>query len=215
MRLLLLVAAIFTFAGCASKAVPTRCEDAEGTLVDPRSLDDSILVELPYRGSDNFTGAPLPGYDADVAPLRPEAAEALARVQARLREQGLGLKIWDAYRPVRATLAMVEWAERSGNAWVLDEGYVARESGHNLGNTVDLTLVRTISGQELEMGTPFDHFGEASHTAEGAGEAAENRAILLEAMEAEGWVNYPLEWWHYSYPGSYRPLDVPLRCFAP
>lgn len=201
------------FACASAQSIPSRCEQGEGALVELRGLDESFLVELRYRTPDNFTGAPLPGYDADAALLRPDAAEALARVQARLREQGLGLKVWDGYRPRRATLAMVEWAERTGNQWVVEQGYVARESGHNKGNTVDLTLVRLISGQEMEMGTPFDHFGRAAHTAEGAGEAADNRAILLEAMEAEGWENFPQEWWHFSYPGEHRPLDLALSCF--
>ena len=182
-------------------------------LVDVRRLDRSIRVELRYATENNFTGRRLPGYDARRALLHPASAEALARVQARLRGEGLGLKVFDAYRPVRATLAMVEWAERSGNVWVLDQGYVARQSGHNRGNTVDLTLVRLRGGREVEMGTPFDTFSEAAHTANAAGPVMENRMVLKRAMEAEGFQNYDKEWWHYRLPVPDIPLDVPLSCF--
>ncbi|MFL5384858.1 MAG: M15 family metallopeptidase, partial [Longimicrobiaceae bacterium] len=95
--------------------------------------------------------------------------------------------------------------------WVLDQGYVARQSGHNRGNTVDLTVVR--GGRELDMGTPFDTFSEAAHTANAAGAVLENRMILKRAMEAEGFQNYDREWWHYRLPAADTPLDAPLSCF--
>ena len=112
---------------------------AEQLLVDVRALDSTIRVEARYAGPDNFTGAPLPGYDANRALLRREAAAALARVQRRLAAEGLGLKVWDGYRPVRATQAMVAWTERTGQTWLLDSGYIARRSRHNQGVAVDLT----------------------------------------------------------------------------
>lgn len=182
-------------------------------LVDVRRMDRTIRVELRYATENNFTGARLPGYDARRALLHPGSAAALARVQARLRREGLGLKVFDAYRPVRATLAMVSWAERTGKVWVLDQGYVARQSGHNRGNTVDLTVVRLRGGRELDMGTPFDTFSEAAHTANATGAVLENRMILKRAMEAEGFQNYDREWWHYRLPAADIPLDVPLSCF--
>lgn len=181
-------------------------------LVDLRTLEAAPAVEVRYATSDNFTGAPLPGYETAGAYLHPEAAAALGRVEARLRAEALGLKVWDAYRPVRATLAMVEWAERTGNEWVLDEGYVARRSGHNRGGTVDLTLIRLDTGAELDMGTPYDEFTERSHTQNATGEVLRNRLRLLRAMEAEGWSNYAKEWWHFSHPAAYDALDLPLAC---
>ena len=203
-------------AACAAAAQqgPRECAVQPGEeLVDVRQVDPTIRVDVRYATPHNFTGRRLPGYDARRALLRPEAAAALARVQRRLREEGLGLKVFDAYRPVRATLAMVDWAERTGNRWVLDQGYVARESGHNRGNTVDLTLVRLGSGRELPMGTPFDTFSEAAHTANATGQVRENRMKLVRAMEAEGFVNYDKEWWHFRLPGDARPLDHPLGCY--
>jgi len=173
-----------------------------------------VRQDVRYATADNFTGAPLPGYETAAALLRPESAASLARVQRRLEAQGLGLLVYDAYRPVRATLGMVEWAERTGNEWVLDEGYVARRSNHNRGNTVDLTIVRLDSGQPLDMGTAWDHFGEASHTANATGDVLRNRRLLLDAMAAEGWRNYDQEWWHFTY-GAGEPgfVDVPIGCW--
>lgn len=185
---------------------------AESALVDVRTVDPAIEVELRYATTDNFTGAVLPGYGAQRALLRREAAQALARVDARLRTGGLGLLIWDAYRPVRATLAMVAWAERVGRTDLLDQEYIARRSRHNLGVAVDLTLVDRVTGTVLDMGTPFDTFTEAAHTANAAGRVLRYRQILVRAMESEGFQNYENEWWHFSYavPGA-RPFDLPIR----
>ncbi len=185
---------------------------ADSLLVDIRSLDSTIRVDVRYAGSDNFTGAPLPGYDAPRAWLRREAAQALARVQGRLLKQGLSLLVFDGYRPVRATLAMVRWAERSGRRSLLNDGYIASRSRHNLGLAVDLTVVDRETGAPLNMGTAFDTFSEAAHTANAEGRVLANRRILVRAMEAEGFRNYEKEWWHFSLevPGA-LPFDRVIR----
>ncbi len=201
-------------AGTAVAQTGGECDIGPRTLVDVRAADRTILTDVRYATANNFTGAVLPGYERPLALLRPPAAEALARVQARLRPRGLGLKVFDAYRPVRGTLGMVEWAERTGQTWVIEQGYVARQSGHNVGRTVDLTLVNLRSGRELDMGTEYDTFSAAAHTANASGQVAENRRILVDAMAAEGFQNYDKEWWHFSIPGPREPLDVPLRCFG-
>jgi D-alanyl-D-alanine dipeptidase len=185
---------------------------AETLLVDIRSGDSTIRVDARYASSNNFTGKPLPGYEAPRALLRREAAVALARVQARLRSEGLGLLVYDGYRPVRATLAMVDWAKRTGREELLSQGYIARRSRHNLGLAVDLTLVELGTGAELDMGTPFDTFAEAAHTANAEGRVRRNRQILVRAMEAEGFSNYDQEWWHFSYPvEGALPFDKVIR----
>ena len=185
---------------------------ADTLLTDVRSLDPRIVVELRYATSNNFTGAPLPGYLANRAFLRREAATALARVERDLRPQGLGLKIFDAYRPVRATLAMVDWTERVNRTDLLKDGYIASRSRHNLGLAIDLTLIDLTTGREFEMGTPFDTFSVAAHTVNASGEAATNRQRLKAAMEREGFVNYDQEWWHFSFdvPNPLR-FDRPIR----
>ncbi len=175
-------------------------------------LDPAIRQEIRYSGSDNFTGTPLPGYGRPLALLRREAAEALARVQRSLEAEGLGLKVWDGYRPVRATLGMVEWCERVGRTDLLDDGYIARRSGHNRGTAVDLTVIDLATGAELDMGTAYDDFAEAAHTANAVGEVAANRAKLVAAMEAEGFANYEKEWWHFSFTVDQpQPYDLPLE----
>jgi zinc D-Ala-D-Ala dipeptidase len=185
---------------------------AESLLVDVRTLDSTIRVDARYAGRDDFTGAPLPGYQAPRAFLRREAAAALARVQARLATGGLGLLVFDGYRPVRATRAMVQWAEQSGRGDLLKDGYIASRSRHNLGLAVDLTLVDPGSGTTLDMGTPFDTFSEAAHTANATGRVQAYRRILVRAMQSEGFRNYEKEWWHFSYevPGA-RPFDMVIR----
>jgi D-alanyl-D-alanine dipeptidase len=185
---------------------------ADTLLADVRSVDPTIVVDLRYATANNFTGAPLPGYDGNRAFLRREAASALARVQRDLRPRGLALKIFDAYRPVRATLAMVDWTERVHRADLLKDGYIASRSRHNLGLAIDLTLIDLGTGKELEMGTPFDTFSAAAHTANASGLAAVNREKLKTAMEAEGFQNYDQEWWHYTFnvPNPLR-FDRPIR----
>lgn len=172
---------------------------ADTLLSELKTLDSSIVVEMRYATPDNFTGAPLPGYLANRAYLRREAAAALALVQADLRSQGLSLKVLDAYRPVRATLAMIDWTARVNRPDLLTDGYIARRSRHNLGLAIDLTLIDILTGRELEMGTAFDTFSAAAHTANATGLSAQNRQRLKQAMERRGFVNYDQEWWHFSY----------------
>ena len=185
---------------------------ASSMLVDVRSIESTIVVDARYFGANNFTGAPLPGYNANRALLRREAAEALARVQRRLAADGLGLKVFDGYRPVRATLAMVDWAERTGRRHLLDDGYIARRSRHNQGVAVDLTLIELATGAEVPMGTPFDTFSEAAHTANATGDAKRNREMFVRVMQSEGFTNYDQEWWHFFLvvPDP-MPFDLPIR----
>jgi D-alanyl-D-alanine dipeptidase len=208
------VAVLVAVAGCATTATPpvrtappVNTEEsavaldavADTLLADVRTLDPEIFVEMRYATSNNFTGAPLPGYLANKAFLRREAAAALALVERDLKPRGLGIKVFDAYRPVRATLAMVDWTKRVNRPDLLTDGYIASRSRHNLGLAIDCTLVDLTTGRELEMGTPFDTFSAAAHTANASGEAALNRQKLKTAMEAEGFVNYDQEWWHFSF----------------
>jgi zinc D-Ala-D-Ala dipeptidase len=172
---------------------------ADTLLADVQALAPGIRVELRYATSDNFTGAPIPGYEGNHAYLRREAAASLARVARRAEAEGLALYVFDAYRPVRATLAMVDWTERTGRQHLIRDGYIASRSRHNLGLAIDLTLVDTTTGELLDMGTPFDTFSPAAHTANASGAALENRHRLQRLMEAEGFVNYDQEWWHYTY----------------
>lgn len=172
---------------------------ADLLLVDVRGVAPDVRVGLRYATTDNFTGAVLPGYEANRAFLRREAASALGRVARRAAAEGLALHVYDAYRPVRATLAMVDWARRTGREDLFRDGYIASRSRHNLGLAIDLTLVDARTGVPLDMGTPFDTFSPAAHTANAAGDMLARRLRLKRLMEAEGFVNYEQEWWHYTF----------------
>ena len=103
--------------------LPTASDDAfDSLMVDVQRVDTSIVVDLRYATPNNFTGAPLPGYEANRAYLRAEAASALAVVQEDLKLQGMGLKIFDAYRPIRASEAMVAWTQKVNRPDLLRDG---------------------------------------------------------------------------------------------
>ncbi|MCB9743979.1 MAG: hypothetical protein H6741_28250 [Alphaproteobacteria bacterium] len=190
-----------------------RSAPPEG-FVDLTARIPSIHIDVAYHRSDNFTGAPLPGYGVPGAWMLEEAGEALARVQDALAPEGLGLLVYDAYRPLRGTLGMVAWAQRTDQVHLLDNGYIARRSGHNHGHTIDLTLAKLGSGEALDMGTPWDTLTKASHTRNATGQALENRLKLKDAMEAQGFKNYSKEWWHFSMKlEGTRGRDVPYACF--
>jgi D-alanyl-D-alanine dipeptidase len=187
---------------------------AQVLLTDIRTLDSTIVVEVHYATTNNFTGSVLPGYQANRVYLRREAAVALARVQRRLRTGGMGLKVFDGYRPVRATLGMVAWAERTGQRHLIEDGYIASHSRHNLGLAVDLTLVDwAVGGREVDMGTPYDTFSDAAHYGSAAGRTLRYRQLLRRAMESEGFRQYEQEWWHYSYQveGEAPAFDMVVR----
>lgn len=165
----------------------------------------SLVEELLYATERNFTGKVVYPPSARAYLLQP-AAEKLKRVQEKLRQKGLGLKIFDGYRPLSAQ--KIFWS------LVPDPRYVADPklgSKHNRGMAVDLTLVDS-RGRELEMPSSFDDFSErASHSFQGCSEVAKkHRSILKEAMVSAGFIPWEAEWWHYDAPGweSCPILDV-------
>lgn len=185
-------------------------------FADLRAAVPDACFAIGYHTAENFTGAPLPGYAAPGAWLLAEPATALAAVQEDLKSQGLSLIVYDAYRPLRGTLAMVAWAERTGQVHLLDDGYIARRSGHNHGHTIDLGLARPGTCEPLDMGTPWDTLDERSHTMRAEGQALENRLVLKRAMEARAFKNYSKEWWHYSMKlPSTTGRDVPYGLEEP
>lgn len=182
-------------------------------FVDLTKVVPEITIDIRYHTANNFTGAPLPGYASPGAWMLKEPAEALARVQAALKKDGLGLLVYDAYRPLRGTLAMVAWAERTNQVKLLDDGYIARKSGHNHGHTIDLTLIDLKTKQPLDMGTPWDTLSEASHTTNATGAVLERRLVLKRAMEAQGFKPYAKEWWHFGFSvKGTKGRDVPYGC---
>jgi len=191
-----------------------------------------IMLDIRYYTNHNFVGERIDGYTAPRGILTGEAANALGRVQEELSRFGLGLKVFDAYRPQRAVDCFVRWAKDLADIRMKKEfypvidkenlfrdGYIAEKSSHSRGSTVDLTIVTLDArspGIELDMGTSFDYFGPRSWTSciEIKPEQRANRMLLQEVMEKHGFKPYPREWWHFTlaeepYPDTY--FDFPIR----
>jgi D-alanyl-D-alanine dipeptidase len=204
---------------------------AAASMVDIRSLVPDMAEDIKYAGTDNFTGAPVPGYRAAKCYLLKPAAQALARVERTLRKRHMRLKIWDCYRPARAVAAFVRWTHNDDHSTKamhyprvpkskLLDGYIAPVSNHTRGATVDLTVMRCNDEgkhcKPLNMGTPFDMFDPRAHTdsKEVSAKKHANRYILLDAMAAQGFKNYAGEWWHYTltmHPQPKTLYDVPVE----
>jgi D-alanyl-D-alanine dipeptidase len=179
---------------------------AADELVNVVRLDPTIVVEMKYATDRNFMHQVL--YDRPLCLLRRPVAQRLVRVQAALAPRGLGLKVWDAYRPHSVQKKM--WTIKPDARFVAPP-YKGSKPGR--GAAVDLTLVDR-QGRELDMGTDHDEFStRAAPESPDVSEAARrNRRILRDAMAAEGFSQLSSEWWHFDGPGSagYPIMDVPL-----
>ena len=176
-------------------------EDDEYVLVNKYIPD--IYVELMYATDNNFTGVRI--YDFTDAYLRYGTVKKLANVQKELKEQGYSLKIWDAYRPFEAQQKLWEVYP--------DPNYVANPANgmknHNLGGTVDITMVAA-DGSVISMPTEFDDFSlkaDRNYSDIDNEEAVNNVMILQNAMENNGFTGYQGEWWDYSDTVEYEAVD--------
>lgn len=174
-------------------------------MVDLKNKIPSLIFDLKYATVDNFMQEKL--YPViSTTYLRKSAADALSKVAAYLKESGLGIKIWDAYRPYSVTERM--WEKIKDPRYVADP---AQGSGHNRGISVDLTLIDLKTKKELTMPTGFDNFTDTAHSdfillSE---PILKNRAVLKNAMEKFGFIQLETEWWHFYLPNSakYDVLD--------
>ena len=187
-------------------------------FVELKDFIPNIRLSIRYHTPRNFTEAPIPGYGAPGAWLRKEVAVDLAKVQKAVEKIGLGLLVYDAYRPRRASRGMVAWGLRTRKMHLFRQGYIAKRSGHNLGHHIDLTLVNLKTGKPLDMGTPWDTLNTTSHTRNAKGKALKNRLLLRKYMHRYGFINYRKEWWHFNYRNkrkikNLRARDVPYACF--
>jgi D-alanyl-D-alanine dipeptidase len=174
-------------------------------------------------------GERIDGYERPRCLLSEPAANALAAVERDLSARGLGLKVFDCYRPQRAVAQFVRWAQRIDDVKrkrdfypdvdkreLFAKGYISDRSGHSRGSTVDLTLVRRADARELDMGSPFDFFSLKSWPSDRSvsDQAQQNRALLAAAMRRRGFRPYDKEWWHFTlnnepFPDTY--FDFPVR----
>ena len=181
---------------------PPQSEDLfEPDLVELVSLDPTIRLEIRYATTNNFMGARF--YSAARAFLQRPAAEALVRVQRKLSERGLGLLVFDGYRPWYVTKMFWDATPEHQRVFVADP---SRGSRHNRGAAVDLTLCDLETGRPLAMPSGYDEFSERAHPdySGGTAEQRANRDLLRAAMEAEGFTVYELEWWHFDYRDAER-----------
>lgn len=204
-------------------------------------IPDAIL-EIRYYSTYNFVGERICGYESPMAWLTHEAADSLKAVSDDLKAHGYRIKIWDTYRPQRAVNHFIRWAENLSDtamkavfypmvdkSVLFEQGYIYARSSHSRGSTVDLTLVDAATGKELDMGSPFDWFGEESHPdycgnpdnlefteQEGGLTSVQfyNRIVLRTAMLRHGFEGLDSEWWHFTlrnepYPDTY--FDFPVQ----
>lgn len=194
-------------------------------------LIPDIRVELRYATAHNFVGERIDGYRGERPILTREAALALQRVQEELRRFGLGLKLFDAYRPQRAVDHFVRWAgnlkdsrmkgefyPRVKKEALFRDEYIASRSGHSRGSSVDLTIVPLgdATHRELDMGSAFDLFDPRSwpECRDIPPEQRAHRLLLQALMKKHGFRPYSREWWHFTlenepYPDTY--FDFPVR----
>ena len=187
-----------------------------------------IVQEIRYYSTYNFIGDRIDGYEEPCALLTIEAARALQSVSNEMIVQGYRLKVFDAYRPARAVKHFVLWGIEDTDIRMkpyfypdlekqalFAEGYIAKQSSHTRGSTVDLTLLDMKTGKELDMGGPFDFFSELSHPDfKGITEEQyDNRMMLQHVMVRNGFLPIDCEWWHFTldqepYPDTY--FDFPV-----
>ena len=174
-------------------------EAAARDLVEVRSLDPSFRLDVRYATSHNFMGRVLYKDGGRVFLAKP-AAQALLRVQSKLREQKLGLVLLDGYRPWSVTKAMWDQTPGEKRQYVADP---AQGSRHNRGCAIDVTLQDLTTGRYLDMPSAYDDFSDKAHADSPCADArkAANRALLRKAMDQEGFQIYPYEWWHYDFRG--------------
>ncbi len=202
------------------------------TLPDGFVYADTIIedldVELRYYSSNNFVGDTIDGYNINRLIVTKATAEQLQLIQDELQQQNLCLKVYDGYRPQRAVNHFIRWAKDLNDTInkqqfypnvnkrnLFKAGYIASRSGHSRGSTVDLTIVNGETGEPLDMGSPFDFFGQESWVDyENIEEhQKKNRQLLQTIMLKHNFRNYPKEWWHFtlrweSFPNTYFDFEI-------
>jgi D-alanyl-D-alanine dipeptidase len=209
-------------------------------LVDLAQINEKILIEIRYNTDWNFVGRKVRGYQSNSCFLTKFAAENLSKVQREVEKQGYSLLVFDCYRPQVAVDELLQWTQvpedqkmkaifypNELKGKLVERGYIAEKSGHTLGHTVDLTLVKISNlpkvpphGElrfrekaedcrrpseiektgQLDMGTLFDCFDELANTANPkiSKKATNNRQYLKAVMARFGFKNYSKEWWHFA-----------------
>lgn len=212
----------------SSVAAETSDADIPAEFVDIYLSIPTIDLDVRYFTEDNFVGAAIDGYGAGKVYLTRATVDALKIVQEELNSYGLGLKIFDGYRPQMAVDHFVRWAEDLADTKMKShyypsvdkknlfrDGYIAARSGHSRGSTVDLTLIALESGEELDMGTAWDFFDLKSWPSSKAVNEQQraNRLLLRTVMLGNGFKPLAEEWWHFTlenepFPDTYFEFQI-------
>ena len=205
---MLLVALVLALAPIQD-APPRETGKRQADLVELTALDPAIKLDIRYATASNFAGRPV--YTEARAFLQRPAADALGRAHRSLREHGYGLVIFDGYRPWRVTKLFWDITPQEKREFVADP---AKGSKHNRGCAVDLSLYDLKTGQQVEMPSGYDEMSERAYPTYSGGPAGSRRLrdLLRTAMEREGFIVEPNEWWHFNYKDweQYPILDIPF-----
>lgn len=197
-------------------------------FVYAKAIIPDLDVELRYYTTNNFVGDTIDSYRANTLIITKATAEKLKLVQEELQQQNLCLKVYDGYRPQGAVNHFIRWAKNLNDTLnkqqfypdvekrnLFKAGYIASRSGHSRGSTLDLTLTDGNTGDLLDMGSPYDFFGERSWVDyKNLTEAQKaNRHLLQTVMLKHNFRNYPKEWWHFTlrwepFPDTYFDFEV-------
>jgi len=218
--------AFIVLSACAHQSVSSV---ANFPLVDVQLIAPDIHLDIRYATAGNFTGKKVAGYNAAKCLLHKPVAEALAKVEQGLNASGFALVLFDCYRPTIAVDDFMAWTKSTDTSTkaeyypdldksVLVPDYIAEKSGHSKGATLDVGLLdcRTKPCISLDMGTAFDFFGVQANTdyPNLNAQQRQNRMSLLQAMKAQGFDNYPMEWWHFTWKAGVLPdqtYSVPIQ----
>jgi D-alanyl-D-alanine dipeptidase len=197
-------------------------------FVYAKTVIPDLEVDLRYFTTNNFVGDTIEGYKANKLILTAATALKLKLVQDELQLQNLCLKVYDGYRPQRAVNHFIRWARDLNDTInksqfypdvnkrnLFKAGYIASRSGHSRGSTLDLTITNGETGEPLDMGSPYDFFGEQSWVDYKAitEQQKANRQLLQTLMLKHNFRNYPKEWWHFTlrwepFPKTYFDFEV-------
>ncbi len=229
--LFLLIFCSLVNATCSPKfqTTPTEVHPAF-TALDAHTNDklEGFEISIRYFSEDNFAGRSIPGYNANKAFLTTETERALLNAHKDFIKLGYKVKIFDAYRPQMAVDYFSSWAAdlndtvnksqyypNVNKSELFAKGYIAKKSGHSRGSAVDITLIDIKSGEEVDMGSPWDFFDPISsiHSNQVTNQQLANRKFLANVMSKHGFKPLDEEWWHFSlisepFPNTYFNFPI-------
>lgn len=204
---ILVLCLILVPSAVAQNGPPKETNKREAHLVELITLDNTIKLDIRYATDDNFVGRAV--YPEARAFLQKPAAKAVARVHKKLRKQGLGLVIFDGYRPWTITKLFWDVVPEDKRKFVADP---AKGSKHNRGCAVDLSIFDLKTGELVDMPSGYDEFTERAspNFIGGTARQTANRELLRKLMEEEGFTVNPNEWWHFDYKNwqDYAIYDI-------